>query len=102
MRTHGIRVQLLNSHSAAGSYLFLSIARGTSKTQIEEPRPIGLIRRRYRTPEEQALAERMRGLESQVRRLCLARQMNAYRDHELIHEALIQQLLFGVSGKMRA
>ena len=98
---HGIRIRLTNCYTKAGLFLFITLSRAGRRTQIEEPRPSGFIRRTYSTPDELELSDLMRSLHAQVRRQCMIRQQDNERDRDKVRKVLLDRLMFGAPSRSR-
>jgi hypothetical protein len=93
-----VRVGLNSTPGIAGSRLCLTLSDAQDKVYVQEPEPLGLFGRKYKSEDEERLARAIRQLRSAVVRQCRLREVRAAEDAESIRERIFSQLLFGRLG----
>lgn len=91
---NGVKLSLFHARTLGWTGLCLSLSRGEEVTRIDEPRPVALFGRKFRTDDEKRLSEAMQELDRAVAGQCQARRKRAWTLRESIRESLYRQILF--------
>src|SRR5438128_2234493 len=92
-RVRGIQLDLENVTSRTGSRLYLSFTCLSEKVQIREPLSIGVIRTKYESDDQQALAGLMKELAVTVARQCAARRNRSAAAIDGIRQTVYRRLI---------
>jgi hypothetical protein len=91
----GVQIELACLSSSTGSRLCLTLSCRPESVRIEEPRSVGVFRRRYETEDEQQLAEQMNLLALAIDQHCEARRNWTTAAAESTRDSIYRRLLFG-------
>jgi hypothetical protein len=91
---NGVRLNLFHSRTMGWSGLCLSFSRGDEVAYIEEPRPVALFGRKFRSDDEERLADALKELARSVSTQCHARKLRAWDLRDSIRESLYRRILF--------
>ncbi|WP_321473005.1 hypothetical protein [uncultured Paludibaculum sp.] len=91
---NGVKLSLFHARTLGWSGLCLSLSRGEEVTYVEEPRPVALFGRKFRTDDDERLSAVIQHLAHAVSRQCQARKLRAWTLRDSIRESLYRRILF--------
>jgi hypothetical protein len=91
----GVEITLTQIHTRPALRTRLSFRCGVEEFSLYAPVPVGWFGRKYASPDDADLAERLRVLLDAVARQCSERQAQAYAHPEEVRERIYKKLLFG-------
>lgn len=91
---NGVRLSLFHSRTMGWSGLCLSFTRDAEVAYIEEPRPVALFSRKFRSDEDLCLSDALKDLARAVSSQCHARKIRAWNLRDSIRESLYRRILF--------
>jgi len=91
----GVRIEAGTSQSTSGARYYLTLSLRMDRISIEEPPNIAFFGRKFKSEDQQQLAELMKELASVIRCQCRSH-MSASRDKkQIVRETICRRLLFG-------
>jgi hypothetical protein len=95
---NGLRLDLSENQSRAGTLVSIQVRQGPEKIFITEPQSTSVFGRKYRSDDDATLAELLRNLVKAAAAQCAARRQRGALEADVVRQSLLQQLVFGVEA----